>query len=188
MRDAFNDISWWSGINDPGVLMVNMLVLGDTWQADTTDPGYGVDMRTGVSWVSGYGRLHAHWPSDDNLTAPWGWGWRKVYLPEGWIIGWTVGDAGPEPVEVTQWKWAVTWYEQDMANIPAIAIGVLDACNGWEAVASDVSGDFRRRIHLRSEEIGGKCLVMVVWVLATKNAGVWLYSADYFHSGNAAFH
>ena len=196
LRDAFNALNWCGGLNDARALMVNMLLLGDTWQGDGYDPYYGTDgydMHIGVSEVSGYGRLHAHWPSDDNLTAPWGWDWRKEHLEQFECAAWPVGDWGPESMDVQQWKWAVTTFEQDMANLSAVLIAVKDSCNNNDIIAQDFSADFRKRIHLQNLPnwdwyIGGKCLVMQACAFVAPSDGVWLYSADYFHSGSPAQH
>jgi len=178
MRDALNHLGW-SG-NNAKALMVNMLLFGDAWESDT-----GANRTTGVGRASGFGRVHAHWPTTDNLTAPWGWGWRARTINEGETLTWTVGGSDAESTSVTQWKWAVTWFDSDLENSSDIVIRVRDTCAGNVVVASDVSYDFRKRIQLRQSQIGGKCLEMEAQAIRTPSGGTTFYSADYYHSGDA---
>jgi hypothetical protein len=157
-----------------------MMLHGDAW-----DPDVSGDRTDGVSTASGLGRVHAHWPASANLTAPWGWGTQSKLIHTGETLTWTVWDSGPESSLVTQWKWAVAWFEPNLYDASDIVIYVTDSCHGNIQVASDYSFDFRKRLHLRSSNIGGKCLVMNAHAYKTPTAGTRFYTADYFHSGNA---
>jgi hypothetical protein len=184
LREALNAIGWAG--NNARALMVNLLVLGDTWEHLN-----GSDLRTQVSDYSGYGRLHMHWPSSDNLTAPWGWGWRSFTIQNGQTVSWTVWDAGAESPLVRQWKWAFTWFENDLNNVADIVIKVVNTCpsgGGEVTVASDYSYDLRKRIHLGQAEISGRCLEMRAYGWKVPAGGRVVYSADYFHAGDPAQH
>ena len=186
LRNAFSSIGWTT--TSAEALMVNMLVLGDSWDADTN--GY---RPSRLSSLSGAGRIHMHWPSSQDLTAPWAWGWRPVTIGPNQWQSWPVGDAGPESSSITQWKWAAVWYEPDLSNVADLDFYVYDTCPPGGGppvlVASDLSYDLRARFTLNQSQIAGKCLEMRVHgtaVPANSTRTVW--SADYYHSGDPTNH
>lgn len=187
LREALDDAGRTTNAYNARELFATMLVLGDTWNADD-----GSQMASGVSPSSGFGRLRTHWPSDDNLTAPWGWGVHSFTISDGETVSWPVGDSGPEDSNLTQWKWAVTWFPEDMTSVNDITIEVVDTCvNPGEQVAWDQSFDTAKRIHLREDDIcivtGCRCLEMRAYGWDVEGTET-IYTADYFHSGSTAWH
>jgi hypothetical protein len=78
-----------------------------------------------------------------------------------------------------------------MQNAADIDFHVFDTCaaSGKPMIGWDNSYNLRGRARLDTPNIGGKCLQMCVYgynVPAGQTRTV--YSADYFHSGNTAFH
>jgi hypothetical protein len=183
-KDALHYIGWSSAANDARKLLVNMLLFGDAWDSDSGDK-----RRLGIGEVSGYGRARPHYPSSlgsaVNLSSPWGWGTQARHIYQGETLEWPVWSSGPESPYITQWKWALTWFEDDLAKQSDIVIAVVDSCAGNVVIASDLSYDFRKRIHLRQAEIANKCLVMRATAHRTPSSGTTFYTADYFHGGDA---
>ncbi|MEM7156102.1 MAG: S8 family serine peptidase [Myxococcota bacterium] len=186
MRDHFDAMEWNGPVQDAHALMVNLLLLGDKWDYDQS-----ADRNTGVSDTSGFGRIKAHFPSNDSLTAPWGWGWRSEHLVEGQTKSWTVGDAVAESPAVQQYKWAVTWSEDDFNGVSDVVARLYDTCppgGGEVLVSADMSYDPRKSVRLEGSEIGGRCLEMRVTAFSTPPGGVTVYSADYWHGGDPQAH
>lgn len=183
LRQMFNSIGW-SGSDARG-LFVNMLLQGDNW----ADPGSG-DLPAGISSQGGYGRLRMHYPSNDSLVAPWGWGWQSFVIQQGQTVEWTVWDSGPESQSVTHWKWAFAWFDDNLNSSSDIVIEVRDVCapGGPVMVRSDYSYDYRKGIRLWAPSIGGKCLVMRATAFLTPAGGTRVYTADYFHGGDSSTH
>jgi len=179
-RDALHYVGWTATANDARRLLTNMLLFGDAWDADTGNKRSGA-----TSHLSGFGRLHAHWPSTNNLTAPWGWGSQTKHINQGEVLTWTVNDSGPENPAITQWKWALTWFDDDLSNASNIVINVVDTCVSGLSVGIDWSYDYRKRVHLRADKIANRCLEMRAWALKTPPGGINFFTADYYHSGNA---
>ena len=186
MRDMFDSIGWGSGGSDASSLMVNLLLLGDNWDWNTDD-----DLRTGISDTTGFGRAKVHFPTSASLTGPWGWGWRAEHLDEGETKSWTVGGAGAESYAVEEFKWAVTWFDEDLENASDVVIRLYNTCapgGTTQWVASDASFNLRKSIHLLGDEIGGRCLEMRATAYDTPPGGVVIWSADYWHSGDPEDH
>lgn len=185
MRDMFDSIGWSAGA-DPRALMVNMLVLGDNW-----DWGIGEDRRTQISDTSGFGRAKVHFPTGASMDGPWGWGWRSEHLDSGETKSWTVGGSGAESFSVEEFKWAVTWFDDDLREASDVVIRLYDTCpssGGTQLVASDLSYNLRKSVHLLSDEIGGRCLEMRATAYQTPPGGVTIFSADYWHGGDPDEH
>lgn len=162
-------------------LLANMLLFGDAWDANT-----GNKRLTASSNLSGLGRLHAHWPSTKNLTGPWGWGSFTRHLNEGETLTMpVVSGGGSLSPSITQWKWALTWFDDDLSNASNVVINVNDSCNGASLVALDWSYDYRKRIQLRSDRTANRCLQMRITALKAPPGGITVYMADYYHGGNA---
>jgi hypothetical protein len=134
-----------------------------------------------------------HWPSSENLTPPWGWGWRAVHLSPHESVTWPVSDALPESSAITQWKWAVLWtsYDgshDDLDHVTDIDFQVEDTCAGNATIVGDHGYDLRARFRLDRAQISGRCLQMRATAFSVPPAGVTFYSADYFHSGPPTEH
>lgn len=181
MREAFKDLGWLG--NDARALMVNAFVLGDA--SNGTANG---ESNNQVHNSAGFGRLHLHKPSSQDLVAPWGWGWRAVVIQDGQELAYSVWDTGPESPAVTEWKMAVMWDAPDLENVPDIVVRVVDTCNGGATVLSDYSYAPRKRLHLTAPQIGGKCLEMRVLGWDVPPGGTVVYMADYFHAGDTNIH
>jgi len=182
LRQQFNSISWPG--NDVGVLITNMLLMGDGYASST-----GAFKANRFDPRSGAGRVHMHYPANANLTAPWGWGTHTATLSDGDTVTYTVWDSGPESPSVTQWKGAMTWFETNYDDAADIVLHVIDTCNGNATVASDVSYDLRKRVTLTQSQISNKCLsfrISAYHIPAGQTRTV--YVADYFHSGSTANH
>lgn len=170
--------------DDVGTLMVNMLLMGDGYSYDL-----GGFRTSGFDQRSGAGRVHMHYPSGANLTAPWGWGTHSISLANGEAATFWVGSSGAESPSVTQWKLALTWVETDYSQASDIIVRVYDSCHGNAIVASDDSFDMRKRITLTQSQISNKCLYYRIDAFSIRpGTYVRLYVADYFHSGNPADH
>lgn len=181
LKQDFTAIGWNS--TDAGVLLVNMLLMGDGYSYYNFRYGEpnGFDPRSGA------GRVHMHYPSGENLTAPWGWGWHTVDLASGQTASYTVGSSAAESPSITQWKVAMTWFETNYDQAADIYLTVTDSCHGNALVAQDDSWDFRKRIDLFQSQISNKCLVYnVVAYSVPPGQTRRVYVADYFHSGNIA--
>ncbi|MDO8435441.1 MAG: S8 family serine peptidase, partial [bacterium] len=66
VRNAYGPLGWQSNAR---IVMTDQMLFGDGWNSDT-----GNKMSAGGSPRTGYGRVKFHYPSNNNLTAPWGWG------------------------------------------------------------------------------------------------------------------
>ena len=186
LREHFSSIGWTT---DARVLLVNMLLMGDSYSYD-----FGGDRRYGMDPRSGAGRTHMHYPSSGNLTGPWGWGWHVFDITNSDVREFTVWDPLAESPLVRQWKVAMTWDESDYAAATDIVLEVWNKCppGGGEALVSlDYSWDIRKRVELTQSEISNRCLVYRVRTFDNSMPpGQFrrVYVADYFHSGNPADH
>jgi hypothetical protein len=152
--------------DDVGMLMANLLVMGDGWQPS------GTHSKVGMDWLSGAGKVRAHWPSNnvpggDNgptgMVGPWAWGWRYITLtPQNPVAYWPVGNGGVLPSTVTQWKWAVHWMPLSMTDVPDIDFSVEWTCapSGVVTLYADNGYDFRTRFRLDQGDLLGRCLRM----------------------------
>lgn len=67
---------------------------------------------------------------------------------------------------------------------------VYDTCppgGGEKLVAADVSDDLRMRMNLQQGKISGRCLEMRAYARYVPSV-TYLWSADYFHSGDPLYH
>ncbi|GMV44151.1 MAG: hypothetical protein AMXMBFR64_58670 [Myxococcales bacterium] len=187
LRDVYHDLGF--AYTDAGRLFVSMVMLGDAWSGVG-----GTDLSTGLSYYSGFGRLHMHYPSDDNLVAPWEWFVGSAVINSGTTTVFQVGGtAAPEPVSLQQLKWAVVWFEPDMNAVAVIRTAVVDTCDpsGRDVVIasdSDINSLMRRRIRLEGHQIMGRCLELRIAGSSVPPAGRRVYTAWYTHSGNPAQH
>jgi hypothetical protein len=175
------------GANTTGRLLANLLVMGDGY----TGGHYSTSHLTSISANSGFGRLRAHFPSSNNLTAPWGWGSHSFMLYHGQTVAFDVGGPGPESSLISNWKWAVVMdWPYGYVETPNIDIRVVNTCQ--PPVTYDEVGDmtevFRHRIRLYSSQIAGRCLQMRVTGVNVPSQGVRIYMADYYHSGDPELH
>ena len=186
LRDFYESIGWNGPANEAEPLMINMLVLGDNWDFDID-----ADRTERISDTSGFGRLKVHFPSGASLNGPWGWGWRSEHLDQGETKTWTVGGSGAESTAVDEFKWAVTWFDPDMNDASDVVIQLWNTCpsgGGQQLVAWDMTYNLRKSVHLLGEDIGNRCLEMRAIAYDTRPGGVWIYSADYWHSGDPEEH
>ncbi|MCC6900735.1 MAG: hypothetical protein IT377_17275 [Polyangiaceae bacterium] len=184
LRNSFQAVGWPTQYAEG--LMVNMLALGDGWDADT-----GQKRNVYMSNLSGAGRIRMHWPSAQNLTSPWGWGWRSFTIHQGETVKWPVWDSGPESSAVQQWKWAAFWMESDLNNVADIDFQVVNTCppgGGTTPVRGDASRSLRSHFMLLQSEISGRCLEMQAYGYYVPPEGRVVWSADYFHSGYTWHH
>jgi Subtilase family len=166
------------------LLMVNMLLMGDGW-----DPDIGKQRRTGLSELSGAGRIRMHWY--DELIQPAGWGAHSFRIYDGETHAFSVGSAGPESPSIQQWKWAGLWFEDDLQQVADIDFFVYDTCppgGGEVVIAKDVGFGLRTRFTLLGPEIRNRCLEMRVVGTAVPSEGRQVWLADYFHSGDPQLH
>ncbi len=183
MKHALKSIGWST---DGRVIQLAMLITGDGWNGGSP----GAKTAIGASDASGFGRVHAHWPSSTSLLGPWGWGWRYVAVGNGEEVCWTVGDSGPEPSTVNHWKWVGTWYEDNLLAVADIDTRVYNACPGQPRTLlySDSGYDVRTRAQLRYGDVQGKCLQMCAYGYSVPAGGRVFWSMDYFHGGNPDDH
>jgi hypothetical protein len=174
--------------NNANLLMTYMLLNGDGsngWPFTST--AYGFD-KTKPNPRTGYGRLRMWLTSSTPLTAPYGWGTHISHISTGTTAKFTVGDAGPEPANITEWKWAVQWPESNLQAISDVDIYVYNTCpaggGGPVLVASQTDYDYRNRIRLTTADISGKCLEMWIYGQNVASGGIDVYSVDMFHSGD----
>jgi hypothetical protein len=179
LRAAFAAIGW--PYTDARGTMVNLLAMGDSWDATT-----GATI-TRMSTLSGAGRFRGHYPSSANLVAPWGWGWHAFNIAQGQTVTWTVWDAGPESSALNEWKWATYWDEPDLQNVADIDFYVYDTCPAGGGapvlVAYDSGYSLRAHMKLTASQIRGRCLEMRAYGYAVPANGRVVYTADFFHSG-----
>lgn len=181
LKSAFFDIGW--GTVSPQVLYVNMLAQADGWSSVSNS-----FQKTKFDKISGAGRLNMHYPSNENLMVPWGWGWRSFTIHDGETVTWTVGDGTPRSPWTKEWSWALTWFEENLTSVADVDILVFDRCvPGSPAIAYDLGYDVRARIALKQGDISGKCLEMRAVGSSVPPAGRLVYSADFYHSGVASF-
>lgn len=176
MKSSLASLGW----TDSRLLIPMVMIGGDAWR------GYRTNI--GVDDLWGTGRLHLHWPSSTNLTAPWAWGWRTVTVTNGNEVCWTVGDAAAEPSTVRQWKWATSWYELNLQSVADIDARVYDTCapEGRKVLYSDTGYDLRHFAQLRDSQVQGKCLQMCLYGYSVPPEGRLVWSTDFFHGGDPA--
>ncbi|MDX9722305.1 MAG: S8 family serine peptidase [Myxococcota bacterium] len=163
-------------------LLVNMLLMGNGHDPARYPNPNNYWRIEGLNANTGAGTLKIRAPSA--MVGPWGWGWRSFVIHQSETVTWTVEDAGPESMSLTEWRWAVTWFDSSLSNASMILIDVIDTCNGNVIVADDESNNLRKRIILRGSNLRGRCLVMRahgLWV--PSSSGIRVYSADHYHSG-----
>lgn len=181
LKSAFYDIGW--GSVSPRVLYANMLTQADGWSSVSNSFN---DSK--MDKISGGGRLNMHYPSSENLAAPWGWGWRSFTIHDDETVTWPVGSGTALSSSIKEWSWALAWFENSLTSVSDIDILVFDTCSpGSPAVAYDLSYDIRTRISLKQSDISGKCLEMRAVGYSVPPSGTTVYSADFFHSGTATF-
>ena len=73
-----------------------------------------------------------------------------------------------------------------VADVGGLACPAAEPIGPRQLVARDTSWDYRKRMHLKTSQIAGKCLSMELVTFSTP--GITVYSADYFHSGNTVWH
>jgi hypothetical protein len=168
---------------DARLIQTYLLMMGDGWNAES-----GATMSSGLSRLSGAGRLKNHFMSNANLTAPWAWGCHKATLTASGQVR-TYGVSGnPQSVAVQTWKAALTWKEPHLNNSADITLRVRNTCPS-QVLAGDVTYDVRKRIRLSQATINGKCLeydVSAVHIPAGESRTFTV--CDYLQSGSAANH
>ncbi|MDO8435373.1 MAG: hypothetical protein Q7S89_01695, partial [bacterium] len=186
VRNAYGPLGWQTNAR---IVMTDQMLFGDGWNSDT-----GNNMSAGGSPRTGYGRVKFHYPSSNNLTAPWGWGGSVFNISQGQTVCQTVGSSGAESVQVQQLTATMMWFEPNFANAADIVFTINDNCPSACAqggnplpIATDDSFDNSKRIRLTSDWIGGKCLEMVTTAYIVPGGGTrTVYRADMWHSGNVA--
>lgn len=186
LRDAFYSLGFGDHTANAYRFLANVLLMGDGSNGwDVGSASYGFD-RTKPNRRSGYGRTQMWFPSSNSLLAPWGWGTHTFLIHQGETVAFTVGDAGPESNAVDEWTWAVTWYVSDLNAVDDIDISVWNTCpaggGAAQQIASQTDFDYRNRIRLAANEIGGRCLEMRVYGFAVRPEGMWVDMADMFHA------
>jgi hypothetical protein len=160
------------------LMMAHALVMGDSWETGWQDSAWRMDFRSGA------GRFRAHWPYPDDLVSPSGWDARATYILPGQSITWPVGDSGPEPAELTMFKWAGHWTSSNLSVVPDIDFYVDDVCvNPPELVAWDNGYDPRIQIRIERPNLANRCLQMRAYAYSVPSSGYYFYSSSYFHSG-----
>lgn len=180
---GFGGWTWAQGV----LLHANVFLMNDGY-------GYSAGGRTwkGMDYKSGAGRSKLHFPSDYNLTAPWGWGCQEFYMDHWGEVAFSIGDSGRESTAITQLKTVLMWDEFDYTNVANIRLAMYNTCGIGEFpnyMDSDDSGDIRRRLEFRADRIGGKCLSVYVqgaYVPAGQNRLAYL--CTYYHSGDVNNH
>jgi hypothetical protein len=164
-------------------------MMGDGYNADS-----GTIATSGMSSLSGAGRLKNHFMDGADLTAPWAWGCHKQTFtcpPIGPCpqLMFTYGVAfSPHPAAITTWKAALTWKEPYLDNAARIVIRVRNTCPAQNVVA-DNSADIRKRVKLSQSSISGKCLVYdVIATYMPISSSRTFTVCDYLQSGNAGDH
>src|SRR5262245_44696978 len=174
---------WATGANSAGVILTNMLLMGDGYSFDQ-----GGFSATRFDRRSGAGRMHMHVPDSLNLASPWGWSWSYADLTSGAYATYGVASYGPMPAGVTQVKIVMTWFEPDLNNVADIVLRVYDHCNG-QYVTGDMSFDLRKRVTLLQPDIGNKCLKYQVQAFSIPPGQTRIvYTAHYYHSGDPVHH
>lgn len=186
LRDAFYSLGYGDHTANAFRFLTNVLLMGDGsngWNVGSAS--YGFD-RTKPNRRSGYGRTQMWFPSSNALLGPWGWGTHTFAIHQGETVAFTVGDAGPESYAVDEWTWAVTWYVSDLNSVDDIDISVWNTCpaggGAAQQIASQTDFDYRNRIRLAANEIGGRCLEMRVYGYSVRPEGMWVDMADMFHA------
>jgi hypothetical protein len=170
-------------MTDARLLMANLLLMGDGWNADT-----GTVTSYTINSLSGAGRFRGHFPqSPQDLTAPWGWGWRASRIYQGDHMYFNVGPH-PMPASVTMWKAAILWTPSDLNATPDIDFWIEDICAGNQVLLSDIGYDIRARFRLLQANLTGKCLRVHAYGYSIPPGGVTFYTADYYHSGSTNVH
>jgi hypothetical protein len=184
LRDSFYTLGHGAHTQNAFRFLVNMLLMGDGWNGWNIGAGAGID-TTKPNRRSGFGRTQMWYPHSDSLTGPWAWGTHTFLIHQGETVTFPVWDSGPESNSITEWKWAVTWYNDDLEYLEDIDISVWNTCPAGGGAAQYVAGqsdaDFRNRVHLTAAQIGGKCLEMRVYGYSVRPEGMWVDMADMYH-------
>lgn len=184
LRDAFYHLGHGAHTQNAFRFLVNMLLMGDGWNGWDVGAGAAIE-TTRPNRRSGYGRTQMWYPHSDNVTGPWAWGTHTFLIEQGETVAFPVWDSSPEAHTIEEWKWAVTWYNDDLEYLDDIDISVWNTCPAGGGAAQYVAGqsdaDFRNRIHLTAAQIGGKCLEMRVYGYAVRPGGIWVDMADMYH-------
>lgn len=198
LKSALADQFGAAFANDPGYLMANLFLMGDTWGGVAVTqhlPDWDGDMYaanlSGISHISGYGRLKAHIWNAEHFPGPSGWGMRSFVIHPNETVRWTVGSSGPEPESVHHWKGVLTYLPEDLSAVEEVHFMVFDTCGpeGDTLVAADVRADWRKRVALHFADISERCLEMrAVGTSALPTAGIQVWTADYYHSGHLNDH
>jgi len=181
----FRHALWSIGFNSGNafVVMANMLLLGDQWDADS-----GSKLSFGVSDISGFGRIKAHWPASSDLTAPWRWSARSFTIYDWGEVSWDViPGGGAMPAQATMFRSVVTWMEEDGTDVADIVLEVHDTCaegGGDYWVDWDWSWDWRKRVILSGAEMAGRCLQVKARAFGVPPEGRRVYAAEFYHSGS----
>lgn len=185
LREALEEVGWT--YDDARALMTNLLLLGD--RSDGTSDGY---KETGVSDLSGLGRLKLHWPDGENMTSPWHWAWKWVTIEDGETITWELNDGDPLSSNVEVWKWVAHWFDDDLTSVSDITISVYDTCpddgGSDEYIAGDASFAIRKQVRLKGEDVAGRCLELRAKAYDVPPGGIALYSAEYYDGGDISEH
>ena len=183
LRDAFVERGWsWAGPRD---LMAAMLLMGDGFHEIAG--GY---RAVGLDRGSGAGRMKMHYPSSQDLVAPWNWGIREFQMLPGQVVVFPLADYGPKPASVTQLKVAMTFKEADYTNAADIDLKIYSNCGGTpEWLAQDTLRDIHSRVVLSQSSITGKCTeahVEAYYIPPGQSRTVNV--SYYYHSGSTVDH
>jgi hypothetical protein len=185
MRNALNALGWPG--NNARILMPMMLLQGDGWNGG--NPGF--EMTSGISSTSGYGRVRMHWPQNEYFGGPWAWQWRYFTINQGETVSWPVWGTTVSAV-AREWKWALTWFEDDLNNVADIDISVWDTCPPGGGAPVYLAGqsdyDLRNRIRLTGAQIQGRCLQLRAYGFNVPAGGRVVYTTDYYHSDDPTLH
>lgn len=184
LRDSFYALGHGAHTSNAFRFLVNMLLMGDGWNGWNVGAGAAID-TTKPNRRSGYGRTQMWYPHSDSLAGPWAWGSHTFLIQQGETVTFPVWDSGPESYAIEEWKWAVTWYNDDLEYLDDIDISVWNTCPAGGGAAQYITGqsdaDFRNRVHLTASQIGGRCLEMRVYGYAVRPEGMWVDMADMYH-------
>ena len=114
-------------------------------------------------------------PHPNDLTGPWGWGWRSVTVTQGQTVTFDVGGPGVEAAGITDWKMAALWTPSDLQNVPDVDFFVDNTCafgGGTSTLLADTGYDVRTRFRLSGADIAGKCLRMRLYGYSVPPGGV----------------
>ncbi|GEM_PF-2450475 len=144
----------WLGLGEPGRIASALLAMGDGMD------GGGSIGEPRADDFSGFGRLVAH-TDGASFEGPWGIGSYAVNLSQGETVTLdVVHNGGPSvPSDLTEFRTAALWYEDDLNDTSDILLEVWDTCapGGAVRLAQDQSYDLRKGIAIGSWA-AGRCL------------------------------